>query len=400
MFLYTTRPCNPMSISASAENKLFLMVPLLLTLVAIFRYKIDIMSKELMRILLVLTAWNIIMYFTQWLMPSPYLYAIVICAFTIYRCFKDDFFDRFINVSLKLSLVALVGWALVLINHDAIYQIAMNVGQPGYGISHSLYIFSIPETLNGGIVWRNCGYCWEPGRYACFLCIAIFFFIYKYGLLWRDKRFLVLLIALISTQSTTGYILFFVILALIQLKGLKFNPFYMIPIVVLFYFVLSLPFMQQKIIELSDVSDTETSVYNYMTYQNDDEYIVPQRFQAMLFQLENFRNMHFLTGDGIQTNFYLNRVMGIRVNLAEGILGILIRYGLIIGLFMYTLLYKSSILISQKLSGSKSIAFLLVFIVANFSYYLWEDPMIMTIVFLPIFKGDGLFVKHKVPLYE
>lgn len=400
MFLYTTRPCNPMSISASAENKLFLMVPLLLTLVAIFRYKIDIMSKELMRILLVLTAWNIIMYFTQWLMPSPYLYAIVICAFTIYQCFKDDFFDRFINVSLKLSLVALVGWALVLINHDAIYQIAMNVGQPGYGISHSLYIFSIPETLNGGIVWRNCGYCWEPGRYACFLCIAILFFIYKYGLLWRDKRFLVLLIALISTQSTTGYILFFVILALIQLKGLKFNPFYMIPIVVLFYFVLSLPFMQQKIIELSDVSDTETSVYNFMTYQNDDEYIVPQRFQAMLFQLENFRNMHFLTGDGIQTNFYLNRVMGIRVNLAEGILGILIRYGLIIGLFMYTLLYKSSILISQKLSGSKSIAFLLVFIVANFSYYLWEDPMIMTIVFLPIFKGDGLFVKHKVPLYE
>lgn len=63
--------------------------------------------------------------------------------------------------------------------------------------------------------YRNCGMFTEPGEYAIFLIVALYFLI-AYGDSFcereRNRIFLVLSIAMLTTQSTSGYIMFLIAL--------------------------------------------------------------------------------------------------------------------------------------------------------------------------------------------
>lgn len=62
---------------------------------------------------------------------------------------------------------------------------------------------------------RNAGICWEPGCYQAFLNIALLFLLdgWKYREIEPSfKQLLVLIITIITTGSTTGLILFAIIL--------------------------------------------------------------------------------------------------------------------------------------------------------------------------------------------
>lgn len=115
----------------------------------------------------------------------------------------------------------------------------------------SLFFHNIHNTSN--LSSRNSGMFWEPGAFQGYIIVVPLMFIDNLSLLWRRyKRYcVVLLIALVTTFSTTGYIAFAVIMlyyVAIKLRN-KFARILLVPVLLmaLIYAYTSLDFLGEKI---------------------------------------------------------------------------------------------------------------------------------------------------------
>lgn len=115
----------------------------------------------------------------------------------------------------------------------------------------SLFFHNIHNTSN--LSSRNSGMFWEPGAFQGYIIMVPLMFIDNLSLLWRRyKRYcIVLLIALVTTFSTTGYIAFAVIMlyyVAIKLRN-KFARILLVPVLLmaLIYAYTSLDFLGEKI---------------------------------------------------------------------------------------------------------------------------------------------------------
>lgn len=382
IFIYTATPCDILSLTNYSGNIISLVFPILFSAYMCIRYKINFLDKKFIFTIMLLSLWNIIhILCDEYYKISPFPYIEIFIAYIIIKLYSDDFAFRFEKVSVLLSKIALIGWIICLFAHGMILNIANHIGSPGASISQSLYIFSIPlRSDNVGFILRNCGFSWEPGRFSCFLLVALFFNISRNNFNLRNKNFLILFIALISAQSTTGYVIFIIMIILYYLWNKKINPIYFCISAIIISFVFTLPFMKEKIVDLfSNSLDIETQVNDlvYSTRNGDiDGYYVPQRFDGMMFQLMNLEHAPLLLGEGRDlTQFYLNREMGFHIAVSEGIFAIIIQYGIIIALCVYYLLFRSS----RVLCPQCPLLFFLIFIMINFSYSLWEPPLMMAV---------------------
>lgn len=160
----------------------------------------------------------------------------------------------------------------------------------------------------------------------------------------------------------------------------KINFIYIAIAALLVVLVSTLPFMRDKILDLFSNSQDIESQVNEMIFLSKqgsiDGYYVPQRFDGMMFQLINLEHAPLLIGEGRDlTFFYLNKTMGFQIAVSEGLLSIIIQYGIIIALCSYYMVFKSSRIFCTKCS----FLFFVIFIMINFSYSLWEPPLIMAL---------------------
>lgn len=141
------------------------------------------------------------------------------------------FIDRYLNVVYLLALVSVIGWLITQVSPDLIkkilpssYYLGTNIFTRITSYGHGLFVYSFNE-------WhptRNVGIFSEPGVYQMALNSSLFvlLFMEEYvGLPQKkqNKMFIVFLLALITCQSTTGYIGLIVILLAYLLKNDKFQ---------------------------------------------------------------------------------------------------------------------------------------------------------------------------------
>lgn len=118
-----------------------------------------------------------------------------------------EFSHRYISVMYVLSLISFVFWIPLLfgVNMQEIFS-ALRI--PGIAADHyHIGIYNLRSEYDGAI--RNMSMFWEPGAFAGYLMLALFFLTrggQNKALL--SKHGLVLISALLSTQSTTGYLAF------------------------------------------------------------------------------------------------------------------------------------------------------------------------------------------------
>ena len=99
--------------------------------------------------------------------------------------------------------------------------------------------------------------------------------------------------------------------------------------------------------------------------------------------------MPLLTGEGRNlTQHFINRTFGVNFSLSEGVMGILVRYGLVLGAFCYFFLYMSSIMFSKIGERTMGLLFMILFVMANISYYFWESPLFVVMWCWYIFSKD------------
>lgn len=122
---------------------------------------------------------------------------------------KSKYIECYINIINIISIISLICFAIgqvapAIASYLASYYPANTYTT--YWVS-SFYYWGL-----SGIYHRNCGIFWEPGAYQGFINIAILMLLLNGSNVQKKARkFIIFTITLLSTQSTTGYIVYAII---------------------------------------------------------------------------------------------------------------------------------------------------------------------------------------------
>lgn len=160
---------------------------------------------------------------------------------TVYILLGDRFKHVYLRLMYPISIFCIICWLLQI-------TVWPDIGFLRYGESGSMLFFN--HRANEPI--RNCGFFWEPGAYGCYLLLVPIFFFNQLDNLWKyyRKECIVLLIALLSTQSTTAYMSFGILIGLYLLLQMKGPVKYILIILfssISIYAYTTLEFLQEKI---------------------------------------------------------------------------------------------------------------------------------------------------------
>jgi hypothetical protein len=233
---------------------------------------------------------------------------------------------------------------------------------------------------------RNAGFCWEPGPFSCFIIIGIFLLIVKNNFEIKKciYRLSIYLIALISTQSTTGLIAFLILV--IWFLNNKYNftnaRLVLIPVIIILIFLVFqfVPFFGNKInsqlnTNLHKVA-IETSASNFSS--NLD------RFSSIKVTFSEFMDNPIL-GIGANQKERWSAKNNIDVIPTSGIGNILAQYGLFGIIPFLLLLYQSSKTFTNIFNYKGNWYLFLIIIVFGFSFNIIETPFFLSIIMFSFF---------------
>ena len=136
----------------------------------------------------------------------------IIVAGSVYLYYGNTFKYLYLNVIVFIAGSSLVLYPMIFLLGFNFISFIGNGSYIGYlpESFHTIIIYNYHDFFNWG---RNFGMFWEPGVYASYLCITFIFFINQlYDVILKNKwKFLLIVIALLTTFSTTGYIVLGVI---------------------------------------------------------------------------------------------------------------------------------------------------------------------------------------------
>jgi O-antigen ligase len=305
-----------------------------------------------------------------------YFIKIIIAYFTV-RSVRE-FLYKYINVMIFLSLLSFVFcFPSLFIDIKHFFQFLMPMPER---IEH-IYIHNFMIVYHEWIVlddsYRNASLFWEPAAFGGFLTLAILFLGLFHGKLSRKtltRKYIILFIALISTLSTTSYIISALLILMnfrqeIFIKKRKLSIFIAALPIVLFVThqaFTHIPFLKEKI--SVEVDRALSNDYNFQS----------TRLGGLLFDWEDIKEKPLIGWGPDPTkrphNFEEVQYQG------NGLSGYLVKFGLLgISLYIY-FIYLSFNNISNKSVFFSFYAIFIVLLLLNTEYYL-NFPFFHTLLF-------------------
>lgn len=291
-------------------------------------------------------------------------FLMLICAFFFAESITySKFKEYFIRIMCAVALFSLVmyfggvlfSWDQYAVHHDRIYLFGL----------HNYWAFS---------VGRNSGPFWEPGAFQIFLNLAILFQIEKKSTdqIFSWKKFFLLSVAVLSTFSTSGYIILFVLVGrLIQISihqiSNKTTRFF-----IRFLYISAIPFAVLLLLNSKPIQD------KFFEYNGSTN----MRLNDLIGSMELISEIP-LYGVGINTKLKDIVLMqkGIVYN-SVGIFASTINYGIPYMVFYLCCVGKN---ISKHL-GKERLLLLFFLIAVSFSQSIFEYPIMF--IFLFRFKSE------------
>ena len=144
---------------------------------------------------------------------TGYNYLKFLYAYLSIKVIGYNFIKYIVNIAYYGSIISFPFYILQLLNYDLAFNLV--------GFFQNSFDFlswrndqmanNIIFTINSDGALRNSGFMWEPKGFANFVTIAIIFRLFMNNLVLYDKKILVLVLAVISTFSTTGILVLFLI---------------------------------------------------------------------------------------------------------------------------------------------------------------------------------------------
>lgn len=159
------------------------------------------------------------------------------------------FKDAYLSVMTVLCVISLFFFSLQLLG----FSIPSLLPSTSTG-SIGIYTFQPPSEYSNYRL-RNCGMFWEPGAFAGYINVAFMLFINNLSELFHKHRakVVILLLALLSTLSTTGYVCFGLIMLFYVMESNVSKPIKMfllaITVAMAAFAFMSLGFLGEKVTE-------------------------------------------------------------------------------------------------------------------------------------------------------
>ncbi len=310
-------------------------------------------------------------------------------AYCICQYFGSKLFVVIETALFHLSIIALFFWFIHLVapvfmlNMVKTFEFSTPYTEEGNVYANMLFYTVNRGTISGDVsvfaIWnvRNAGFTWEPGAFACIICLGVFCNVLRTKLSFRNNYALVIFLAnLLSTQSTTGGLILIMMGTLWLFANRKFAwGGIMIPLALGLY---SLPFVGGKFSE--ELSGLDTMDYTRITGGN-----LGRIYSLQLDIMEFLRHPILGLGGWTKGSWYLQQ--GYEFNTVSGIGCLLSQYGAIMSLLFIFLLVKSCNYI-KRLTGSRSAYILIVTMLGTmFSYNLWQHPLFISFWMFGIFAN-------------
>jgi hypothetical protein len=400
MLIYAGRANIFVESASFSENPVGVLLPVVLSVILALRWKVAFDSRFFLLIFgLGLYFMAISLKYTM-IQPTFFIvyFFIFFIVYVVIRALKYNLFKIYERLVFYLAILGLFFWVVqIVLGGDTLYDLIGRISSrefsyvTGEGLNAVLYSIqpSFTSLLYDFSIPRNCGFAWEPGAFAVYLCFAIFINLFFTSSADKGKyRLWVLVAALVSTQSTTGYLIF-VVMILYYLLNKKLNIILLLlPIVIVSLIYLStLPFMSKKVIELIDetkgVDQLMEDTYGRETSAN------PQRFTSLMIALVDFRANPIL-GVGAHKEATWTYKLGANISIISGIGDLLAQFGIVGFLFFIILSVKTSYLFAKhyKYNGKLLLFFIILFL--SVSYYIILLPMVMCFWMFQLFVPEGI----------
>lgn len=356
-------------------------VPLVLTIVFTLYKRIKINSKFLIVIgiyslysLLVVVATGSATYFlweySKWLM-------IFYIAYAICEGYGLRFFLLAETILYHLAVIGIACWVILMIipgpftRFISFFSLAP-FNEKEFFTSANVLVYTVILSSAAGdfeswySIIRNSGFAWEPGAFACYLNFGICFNAIRTNMELKNNRaLLVFLIALASTQSTTGYVTLLIMLAVWLIDNRRFMLISMlVPVGLL---IMNLPFMKEKILfEVAGFADT--SLANAQPGESFD-------------RLLSFRILwdEFLKHPILGYGFSEPDFMKYELQTWSGLGHMLAQYGLVLSSMFLLLLVKTYKNLCILFSNRSSIMIIVAMLGSMISYMIWATPFCVAI---------------------
>lgn len=293
-FLFTAMSGNPL-FSISSDNSKYVFIAFVLVLVArhhtYFNLNKGIIYYRFFAFYAIIFLFQkLVLGFVSF--PSTIAFmARITLGYIIIRHVGYNFKYAFFQIIFIVSLVSLFGFAWNSLGMD-IPAISVVETTAQYSDNSSRNIILFNQHADGH---RNSGMFWEPGAFACYICLAFLFYLGNIRTLLAHHKWkvIVILVALITTYSTTGYIVLFIIgVATIYIEYKKKYGAFVLPILLTFGLIAYFTYENTEF--MKDKMNTQVAAAS----QRDEGEFAPDRMSALIFDL-HYIGKHPLVGNGM-----------------------------------------------------------------------------------------------------
>jgi hypothetical protein len=260
---------------------------------------------------------------------------------------KENFGTYYVNAIFSLTCLCIPLYLLQLASFDFTYRITNFFGaDDGYEIIHSAIFFTTVPIHE----IRNCGFMWEPGAFAAVVIVTMYINIFSNGeklLSWRNGIFI---FAILTTQSTMGYLSLLIPLSLLMREAIAENEtlkrltVVIVPALIIGFYILftNVEFLSKKMTAELDGVEEELA---FVEKGSKDNFVVATtRTTSVILDLKTIIQ-YPLMGLGVDKNTTGDSKQAISTSLtvtACGITSLLLRFGVVGLLFYIFLLYRKA----------------------------------------------------------
>ena len=316
---------------------------------------------------------------------SGYMYLKFLYAYLSIKNIGLDFFKNIVKIGYYGAIISLTFFFFQTINYDLTFKFVgfLQNSFDFLSFRNESFANNILFTVNSSAEFRNSGFMWEPKGFANFLIISIFFQLVIGSFKVFSKKMLIMLIALITTFSTTGFIALFSLLIFYFLnKNLKTSLIFF-PIFILFSSIIffNTDFLYDKIVyELSLTKEYENLLYQKKDYK-DDVYSLG-RTGSFIVDINDLKNRPFF-GYGFtrENRTQSDFVKLIRVNGLSDLLAVYGIVGFILYFYMHHIFLKK---MQTQLNFKFAPIILITLIIIYTASTLTSHPFWMSFIFLSL----------------
>lgn len=401
VYMAQATPETGRMVGTLSGNPIPFLLPIILTYMLWRKYPISFNDRRFHFVLIIYGIWAICslikygIYTTEELSYHFFMIYAIVIAYIHNKIYGYTLVPIYERILVFFCKIAIGGW-LIAVLIPASSSFFHLFPETAFG-NHVLYLFNWMDPAKGQIysgIIRNAGCSWEPGRFAIMVTLAIFCNLCQNGIKFRNnKNIWWLLIALITTQSTTGYLIALVLYTIFMVKkfNFKYVSLFILVMMPIIYSLMRLDFMAEKIddrFKINEVNERflESEAY-YSRHEGLDRHIALDRFQSIYFEWKNFLNDPIL---GYSRDFRKSLFAQSFISdygLTGGLVSILSQYGIFLGLFIYYLLFHSSFCISRQFKYNKKYVLAICLILSSISYPIFGIPIFTTFWFYGFSKN-------------